>query len=114
MSDDDLSEWLVCDEHARAYHISSFCPWCRVEELQAKAEELTKRCYPSKVFTIGDTGHYVSEAVYNYMVSLQAKVEELETGIANHIESAEGYEDRIEELEKQLKDAMSIEGFRDE
>lgn len=48
-----------------------------VKGLRATITMLTERCYPSKVILIGDTGHYVSEAVDGHIKSQQATITKL-------------------------------------
>jgi len=46
-----------------------------IESQEQHIKDLEERCKPSKVILVGDTGHYVSEAVYKYITELEAEME---------------------------------------
>lgn len=50
-----------------------------LDQLQAENARLRQRCHPSYVVMIGDTGHYVSEAVFNHIVDLKEQLLETST-----------------------------------
>lgn len=47
-------------------------------EASAEIERFAARCYPSKVVLISNTGHYVSEPVFDEIERLRARVANLE------------------------------------
>lgn len=51
----------------------------KLDHLLRENAKLRERCFPSFVVMIGDTGHYVSEAVFNHIVDLRTKLLETST-----------------------------------
>ena len=47
----------------------------RIAELEAENARLQQRCFPSKIIMIGETGHYVSDAVYAEIKRMRQVVE---------------------------------------
>ena len=83
---DMLNHLIMADDDTVSDYWESY-----LQQTIMHIERLEERCYPSKVFMIGDAGHYVSEKVYAELTRLNKDVIALEATVdrLHQIESRE-------------------------